>query len=114
MKSETDEGLSRWYKDHSLIYVGRDHACWERASGAGGASGATGDGNEEGEGGGRGGELNRKVRKMRFGRCVRSEVDGRKGVKGMVDGYGDEAGEWIRERFEECGGWDEDETEGEL
>lgn len=59
IKSETDPSLSRWYKEHSLIYVSPDHACWSDEESA------------------------RKVRKHRFGQVIMADI--RVG-KGEVDG----------------------------
>ncbi|KAK6583588.1 hypothetical protein PZA11_003318 [Diplocarpon coronariae] len=61
VKSETDPNLSRWYRDHSLIYVSPDHACWVDE------------------------ESSKKVRKQRFGNVVMAEI---KLSRGEVDGGG--------------------------
>ncbi|KFY90404.1 hypothetical protein V498_05998 [Pseudogymnoascus sp. VKM F-4517 (FW-2822)] len=52
VRSETDANLAHWYKKHSRVYVAADHLCWTDP------------------------ELERKVRKSRFGRVVKSGVEG--------------------------------------
>ena len=52
MRSETDANLAHWYKKHSRVFVTADHLCWTDP------------------------ELARKVTKSRFGRVVKSEVEG--------------------------------------
>lgn len=52
VKSETDGGLSKWWREHSCIFVGKDHACWVDEESA------------------------KKVRKVRFGKVVMSDVAG--------------------------------------
>ena len=49
VKSETDPTLSLWYKEHSLVFVAADHACWSNP------------------------DLEKRVRKRRFGTVVRSK-----------------------------------------
>ncbi|KFZ00118.1 hypothetical protein V500_01173 [Pseudogymnoascus sp. VKM F-4518 (FW-2643)] len=52
VRSETDANLAHWYKKHSRVYVAADHLCWTDP------------------------ELERKVTKSRFGRVVKSGVEG--------------------------------------
>lgn len=52
VRSETDANLAHWYKKHSRVFVTADHLCWADP------------------------ELARKVTKSRFGRVVKSEVEG--------------------------------------
>ncbi|OBT80163.1 hypothetical protein VF21_00614 [Pseudogymnoascus sp. 05NY08] len=52
VRSETDASLAHWYKKHSRVYVAADHLCWTDP------------------------ELERKVTKSRFGRVVKSGVEG--------------------------------------
>lgn len=52
VRSETDANLAHWYKKHSRVYVAADHLCWTDP------------------------ELERKVTKSRFGRVVKSRVEG--------------------------------------
>jgi len=86
IKSETDPGLSSWYKEHSRIYVSPDHAVWSDEEAA------------------------RKVRKNRYGKVVMSEVEG---VRNMLDEYVREGTEWLGERMGERMDPDETEDEGE-
>lgn len=70
VKSETDEGLTGWYKSHSQIYVGADHACWASA------------------------ELEKKVKRKRFGTVIKSDVVG---LNKMLKRHIGEATKWISE-----------------
>ncbi len=111
VKSETDTGLSAWYKHNSLIYVSPSHACWSDEESA------------------------RKVTKNRFGRVVKADIrNGFEGVHGAGDGDGDgemagdvakmlkryerEAGDYIKAKVSQwesfhAGERDPDETEDE-
>ncbi|KAM3078099.1 Histone deacetylase hda1 [Clarireedia jacksonii] len=82
VKSETDPGLSSWYKANSEIYVTKDHACWT---------------NEESL---------RKVKRSRFGKVVQSEVTG---LAKMMRLYQGEAEEWLWGKLEEAKAREEDE-----
>lgn len=70
IKSDVDQDLSAWYKDHSRVYITSDHACWQ---------------NED---------LTRKVQKRRFGTVKRSPVHG---LGKMLQHHADEAKEFIME-----------------
>ncbi|KAK2624188.1 hypothetical protein QTJ16_006138 [Diplocarpon rosae] len=90
VKSETDQNLSRWYRDHSLIYVSPDHACWSDE------------------------ESSRKVRKQRFGNVVmaeinisRGEVDG-SGLGKMLRTHQDDSIRFIKRSVRQ---WDEEHVE---
>lgn len=74
VKSETDPDLSKWYRDNSLVYVSRNHACWE---------------NEE---------LKRKVLKKRFGGVRRSTHSG---LARMMEEHSEEVHEWITKKISE-------------
>lgn len=71
VKSETDPELSTWYRRNSLVYVSRDHACWNDA------------------------ELAKKVSKKRFGGVRRSK---KTSLNLMMDEHAGEAQTWIAER----------------
>ncbi|CAG8971074.1 hypothetical protein HYALB_00009674 [Hymenoscyphus albidus] len=89
VKSETDPGLSTWYKTNSLIYVSSDHSCW----------------NDE--------ENHKRVKKNRFGRVEQSEVTG---IGSMLAKYQKNATAWLGEqvrKWEAERGSDPDETEEE-
>ncbi|TAQ86404.1 hypothetical protein B7494_g5271 [Chlorociboria aeruginascens] len=85
VRSETDHGLSSWYKERTKIYVPPTHSCW----------------NDE--------ESARKVRKNRFGTVVESRV---KGLGDMLSVYMEEGVTWIEQRVESVR--DRDETEEEV
>ncbi|KAB8292243.1 hypothetical protein EYC80_007985 [Monilinia laxa] len=74
VKSETDSGLSSWYKSNSEIYVAGNHACWTDE------------------------ENIRKVKKQRFGNVVQSEE---KSLVRMLRRHELRAKEWMLEKFEE-------------
>lgn len=89
VKSDTDEYLSTWYKEHSRVYVAGDHACWSDH------------------------DLTRKVQKRRFGTVVRSE---KHGLNRMMQAHAKEAQEWIMDKLaadETPGDTTEEEREGE-
>ncbi|ROT40241.1 histone deacetylase clr3 [Sodiomyces alkalinus F11] len=77
IKSDVDQDLSAWYKEHSRVYISSDHACWQ---------------NED---------LTRKVQKRRFGTVKRSPVQG---LGKMLQHHADEAKEWIMEIIERNAG----------
>lgn len=70
VKSETDESLTAWYKNHSQIYVAADHDCWRVP------------------------ELEKKVRKRRFGTVIKSDTNG---LNQMLKRHLIEATSWIKE-----------------
>ncbi|KAI2617403.1 putative histone deacetylase A [Hypoxylon sp. NC1633] len=72
VKSETDQDLSGWYKQHSLVYVANDHACWS-------------DNN-----------LAKKVLKKRFGGVQRSPETG---LNRMMEAHASEVFQFIRVRL---------------
>ncbi|OAA55920.1 histone deacetylase [Niveomyces insectorum RCEF 264] len=72
VKSDADPDLTQWYKSHSRVYVGHDHACWQTA------------------------EFIRKINKRRFGDVVRSPVSG---LNRMLRQHADDAHQWILERL---------------
>ncbi|KAG4030058.1 hypothetical protein MFRU_013g00820 [Monilinia fructicola] len=74
VKSETDSGLSSWYKANSEIYVAGNHACWTDE------------------------ENIRKVKKQRFGNVVRSEE---KSLVRMLRRHELSAKDWMQEKFDE-------------
>lgn len=90
VKSETDSHLSHWFKEHSLIFVAPDHACWTDAESA------------------------KKVRRNRFGRVRQSECEG---LDGMLVKYLEEACAWVEKEVAESMGTEEmdamDDTEGD-
>ncbi|CAK7203248.1 Histone deacetylase hda1 [Sporothrix eucalyptigena] len=83
VKSDADPDLTQWYKTHSRVYVGSDHACWQTN------------------------EFIRKINKRRFGDVVRSPF---LGLNRMLKEHADDAQEWILERVPESAG---DTTEDE-
>ena len=83
IKSDADPDLTQWYKTHSRVYVGSDHACWQTN------------------------ELIRKINKRRFGDVVRSPV---MGLDRMLQEHMSDACQWIYERLPEAAG---DTTEDE-
>ncbi|KAL3421272.1 Histone deacetylase clr3 [Phlyctema vagabunda] len=89
VKSETDPTLSKWYKDHSLIYVSPNHSVFSDYDSA------------------------KKVGKKKFGNVVKADVSGlREMLKryGPTEGGGLEAVEFI---LEKCGDLDDEETDDE-
>jgi len=68
VKSDIDNELSSWYKEHSRVYVAGDHACWSDP------------------------DLTRKVHKRRFGTVVRSKM---LGLDHMMREHAEEARQWI-------------------
>ncbi|KIH93503.1 histone deacetylase 6/10 [Sporothrix brasiliensis 5110] len=72
VKSDADPDLTQWYKTHSRVYVGADHACWQTS------------------------EFTRKISKRRFGDVVRSPF---MGLNRMLKEHADDAHEWILERL---------------
>lgn len=83
VKSDTDEQLSSWYKDNSLVYVAGNHACWANP------------------------DLTRKVMKRRFGTVFRSPVNG---LTRMMNDHAKDAQQWILERCEGTDGEEEDQS----
>lgn len=74
IKSDVDQSLSHWYKEHSRVYVAKDHACWADP------------------------DLTRKVNKKRFGTVKRSS---RNGLARMMKEHSAEAQQWILSRVSE-------------
>ena len=74
IKSDRDPGLSAWYKDHSLVLVTNDHACWS----------------DQG--------LIKKVQKRRFGSVTKADVSG---LARMMDFHLPEVEAWILQRVGE-------------
>ena len=74
VRSEIDPDLSAWYKEHSLVYVTGNHACWQNADYA------------------------RKVGKRRFGTVVRSNRDS---LVMMMREHAEQVHEWILRRCED-------------
>lgn len=74
VKSDADPDLTQWYKTHSRVYVGTDHACWQTN------------------------EFIRKINKRRFGDVVRSPF---MGLNRMLKEHAEDAHEWILERLPE-------------
>ncbi|KAI1636766.1 putative histone deacetylase A [Biscogniauxia mediterranea] len=70
VKSETDPGLSTWYKHNSLVYVATDHACWKDD------------------------DLAKKVLKKRFGGVKRSS---QVGLSRMMETHAEEVRAFIRQ-----------------
>lgn len=84
VKSDADPDLTQWYKTHSRVYVGSDHACWQTS------------------------EFIRKINKRRFGDVVRSPFTG---LTRMLREHADDAHEWILDRLpDEHGNTTEEET----
>lgn len=84
VKSDADPDLTQWYKTHSRVYVGSDHACWQTN------------------------EFIRKINKRRFGDVVRSPFTG---LNRMLREHAADAHEWIVDRLpEEHGNTTEDES----
>ncbi|KAL1900896.1 Histone deacetylase hda1 [Sporothrix stenoceras] len=77
VKSDADPDLTQWYKTHSRVYVGTDHACWQTS------------------------EFTRKINKRRFGDVVRSPF---MGLSRMLKEHAEDAREWILERLPETEG----------
>jgi len=74
VKSQTDDGLSPWYKQNSQVYVAADHNCWLDPS------------------------LTQKIEKRRFGTVVRSKESG---LTRMMDAHAEDVQRWIRDRVSE-------------
>lgn len=72
IKSETDTELSSWYKQNSLVYVTKDHACWSDA------------------------DLSKKILKKRFG-AVRKSPAG--GLNQMMEAHAEDVFQFINERL---------------
>lgn len=72
VKSDADPDLTQWYKTHSRVYVGSDHACWQTN------------------------EFIRKISKRRFGDVVRSPVTG---LSSMLKEHKSDACQWILKRL---------------
>lgn len=73
VKSDVDETLSTWYKEHSRIYVINNHLCWQDP------------------------DLSRKVAKRRFGTIKRSEQTT---VPMMMKAHAETVQEWILEQVD--------------
>jgi histone deacetylase 6 len=83
VKSDIYHDLTSWYKDHSLVYVDNDHACWIDP------------------------ELRRRVTKRRFGNVIHSSASG---LSKMMHSHAGEVQGWILDRVrEEDGDTTEDE-----
>jgi len=70
VRSETDPGLSHWYREHSQVYIAKDHLCWSDEN------------------------YTRKVRKNRFGKAVESSEDG---LNRMLNKHMAASTEWLGE-----------------
>ncbi|KAH9898632.1 putative histone deacetylase A [Xylariomycetidae sp. FL2044] len=76
VKSETDPGLSAWYKQNSLVYVAGNHACWTDE------------------------DLHKKVSKRRFGTVKRSDQTG---LNRMMEAHAEDVQMWIADRASKSG-----------
>jgi histone deacetylase 6 len=74
VKSDVDQELSSWYKEHSRVYVINTHYCWQDP------------------------DTNRKVNKRRFGTIKRSSETT---VPMMMKVHAEDVQDWIMERVEE-------------
>lgn len=72
VKSDVDNDLSTWYKEHSQIFVSNNHPCW----------------NSE--------DTLRRVTKRRFGTVIRSEANG---VNKMMQTHAGQVQKWMLERL---------------
>lgn len=74
VKSDVDQDLSQWYKEHSRVYVIKNHLCYTNP------------------------DLHRKVNKRRFGTIKRSTENT---VPMMMMVHAEDVQEWIMERVGE-------------
>lgn len=72
VKSDVDNELSTWYKDHSQIYVSHDHPCWDSE------------------------DTVRRVSKRRFGTVIRSETSG---VNKMMQTHAAQVQRWMLDKL---------------
>ncbi|KAF4821254.1 Histone deacetylase clr3 [Colletotrichum tropicale] len=72
VKSDVDNELSTWYKDHSQIYVSHDHPCWDSE------------------------DTVRRVSKRRFGTVIRSETSG---VNKMMQTHAEQVQRWMLDKL---------------
>lgn len=85
VKSDTDPGLSLWFKANSSVYLANNHACWTDA------------------------DMMRKVHKRRFGNVHRSSVNG---LTQMMNEHLEDVQKWITGRIRVTGDTTEDEDMG--
>jgi histone deacetylase 6 len=81
VKSDVDEELSTWYKQHSRVYVGSDHACWADE------------------------QLTLKVSKRRFGTVIKSPMPG---LNKMMHEHAEEVQAWMLSQVTSLGDTTED------